>query len=83
MNLTSLLSSVLFGAFVVVGSTANAASQCKGLSAAACAADSDCRWVESYVRKDGREVSAYCRLGKPATKTLGKSTSDRKLSASK
>lgn len=41
-----------------------AASSCKGLTQSGCNADSQCRWVEGYERKDGRKVRAHCRLGK-------------------
>lgn len=40
------------------------ASQCKGLSEDSCLSDNSCRWVNGYVRKDGREVSSHCRLGR-------------------
>lgn len=59
-----------------------AASQCKALPQAGCAAAADCVWVESYRRKDGRSVAGHCkaRPGKKAkpqaaagTLRLGKS----------
>ena len=83
MKLSHLFVSATVGALLIEASNANAASQCKGLSETACAADSSCRWVSGYVRKDGREVAAYCRLGTSGTKTLGKGASGNKLSASK
>ncbi len=36
-------------------------SQCKNLTNKACEANTACIWVNGYVRKDGREVRAYCR----------------------
>ena len=50
-----------------------AASQCKGLAQEACSADPACAWVNAYVRKDGREVKAYCRNA-PAKKTAPQSS---------
>jgi len=47
---------------------ANAASSCKGLDHVTCDESSLCGWVKSYTRKDGREVSAFCR-----TSSKGKS----------
>ncbi len=38
-----------------------AASECKGLDQTACAAMQGCTWVSGYVRKDGKEVAAYCK----------------------
>ena len=37
------------------------ASECKGLDNESCSANAACGWVDSYVRKDGREVNAFCR----------------------
>lgn len=63
--------------------SASAASQCSGLTEQSCAAAGECRWVGSYVRKDGREVAGYCRsdgqtrrdgqaqAGSPKAKTSG------------
>jgi hypothetical protein len=42
--------------------SAMAASQCKGLTQTDCSGAEQCRWVDSYVRKDGREVDGYCRV---------------------
>lgn len=41
---------------------------CKSMSQQACDGSSQCSWVKSYTRKDGREVAAYCRA-KPAAKS--------------
>jgi hypothetical protein len=51
---------------VTLSLTANAASPCKGLAESMCASEQSCRWVGAYTRKDGREVSGYCRLGRAA-----------------
>lgn len=50
----------LMGLSSIIG-VAGAASQCKGLDNNACTAAETCGWVESYQRKDGREVKAFCR----------------------
>ena len=34
---------------------------CKGMAENDCAASNACRWVDSYKRKDGRDVQGYCR----------------------
>ena len=34
---------------------------CKGMVENECAASNACRWVDSYKRKDGRDVQGYCR----------------------
>lgn len=39
----------------------SAASACKGIQQDACAAKGECLWVDGYVRKDGRSVSAHCK----------------------
>lgn len=56
-----LRASVLAVIFMSVGSTAMAASQCKGLSDAKCGEAASCSWVEGYERKDGRKVKSFCR----------------------
>ena len=68
-------------AFLLVSGSVGAASQCKGLSQSVCASDSSCRWVDSYVRKDGREVSAHCRLGRAGKKSASTEKAAQKLSA--
>ena len=50
----------LFSGLLLSGSI-NAASACKGLDNTACGASASCGWVESYQRKDGRTVKAFCR----------------------
>ena len=40
---------------------AGAASECKGLEKRQCESKPDCAWVDSYKRKDGKTVSAYCK----------------------
>jgi hypothetical protein len=67
----------------LISSTAIAASQCKGLAESACASDSSCRWVDGYVRKDGREVSAHCRLGSAAKASKESKAESPKVSAAK
>ena len=51
--------------------SAGAASQCKGMALDQCAGANECRWVDAYVRKDGREVSGYCRSAPAQRPELG------------
>ena len=44
---------------IVVSNTQ--ASEGKGLDSESCNAKASCGWVESYARKDGRQVNAFCR----------------------
>ena len=51
-------------AFAITGLspvTASAASACKGIQQDVCTSKSECIWVDGYVRKDGRSVSAHCK----------------------
>ena len=34
---------------------------CKGAEQVNCTESAGCRWVSSYKRSDGREISGYCR----------------------
>ena len=34
---------------------------CKGMAENDCSTSNACRWVDSYKRKDGRDVKGYCR----------------------
>lgn len=54
------LSLMLAGLVALVPLSA-AETQCKQMAQPECMAQSACSWVGGYVRKDGREVSAYCR----------------------
>ncbi len=56
------------------------ASNCKGLDNNTCSANASCSWVDSYQRKDGRNVNAFCRT-KPSGKT-SKASQGAKNSAS-
>ncbi len=58
----SRLTIALFCALSVNASVVAAASQCKGMAQSACSSEAACRWVDGYTRKDGRSVSAHCRL---------------------
>ncbi len=60
-------------AFAVSLSTTGVASQCKGLVENVCSADAQCTWVDGYVRKDGRAVSAHCRKS-PGSNAAAKKT---------
>lgn len=72
-------------AFLVFGSTAQAASSCKGKTQSACSSASSCSWVKSYKRKDGVKVKAHCRSAKKAStkKVTSKKKSSDKKKASK
>ena len=50
-------------------------SVCKALSQSTCEKLIECRWINSYKRKDGKSVKAYCR------KSGNKSKSDLKPSS--
>jgi hypothetical protein len=54
-----LLATTAFGVL-----PAGAASHCKGMAENSCANDTACTWVQSYVRKDGREVRGHCKLAR-------------------
>jgi len=61
---STLIKTVAFAgamAFSSIFGVANAASQCKGLDIESCSNTEACGWVESYQRKDGRNVKAFCR----------------------
>ena len=51
---------LLLAALLGVGNV-SAASACRGMQQDACAAKQACLWVDGYVRKDGRSVSAHCK----------------------
>jgi len=56
----------------LLSASVQAASQCKGLDVDACQSNASCGWVESYTRKDDRQVRAFCRTsskGRSATKS--------------
>lgn len=61
---------------LLLSSSVNAASQCKGLGGSACNAASSCSWVTGYERKDGKTVKSFCRSkgkGKDGSKASSKS----------
>jgi hypothetical protein len=64
----------LVGLFTLVSTlaagSAVAAAQCKGLAQDSCSVNSDCSWVDSYTRKDGRTVNGHCK-SRPAGKAEG------------
>lgn len=64
LGVKSSLSAILLSGVCALAFSATAvqaASECKGLPQAECEAKSECKWVEGYTRKDGKEVSGYCR----------------------
>lgn len=72
----AILTATLFSSLAAI-----AASQCKGLSEASCAADVQCLWVDGYQRKDGRSVAAHCK-SKPARNTDKVSLAEPKVGKS-
>jgi len=66
----------LFAGLLIM-SPVSAASACKGLNNSACAASASCGWVESYQRKDGRTVKAFCRTKSSAAKKTHASKSSK------
>jgi hypothetical protein len=67
MSITRLSAAAFAACLCTLSVTATAASACKGLPEATCAAEQSCRWVNAYVRKDGREVAGYCRISRAGT----------------
>ena len=65
---------VIVSAILLSSVSVQAASQCKGLDNSACDANAACGWVDSYVRKDGREVSAFCRTSNKGKPKLSKAS---------
>jgi|AMFO01.1.fsa_nt_gi hypothetical protein len=57
----SLVSLFLGAAVMTPLGYAGSPVQCKTLSREACSTHPGCTWVAGYVRKDGRQVKAYCR----------------------
>ena len=70
---SALVSASLLMGLALASSPAQAASACKGLDDKACGASSSCLWVNGYQRKDGRNVSSFCRA-KATARTSAKST---------
>ena len=70
----SVIAAIAIG--VAAFSGASIASSCKGLENNACSSNASCSWVESYERKDGRKVSAFCRT-KPVKKAGGEKLTDK------
>jgi len=65
------LFAILSGALLAQSSlSVQAASECKGLEQTACSSNPACTWASGYVRKDGKEVAAYCKV-KGAAKDAG------------
>ena len=65
-NIMQSINTFLACGFVAVAAllgpvSVSAASACKGIQQDACASRGECVWVDSYVRKDGRSVSAHCK----------------------
>lgn len=67
-SVRNISSAALIAVALLTGGQAMAASQCKGLANAACDANTACGWVQSYERKDGRTVKAFCRTKAKSSK---------------
>lgn len=71
---SKILASLFFGTIVAVLPVQAASPvQCKTLARESCSTNPGCTWVDSYVRKDGRKVKAYCRK---ISRKAGKKTED-------
>jgi len=81
MKSARIVISTLVGAICLSINSAGAASHCQGLSQPVCNTDTSCRWVAGYTRKDGRDVTSHCRLGKKAQQSQAPAVVDKKLSA--
>ena len=81
VSVRKLSAAGLFAIAILSSSQVSAASACKGLDNKSCAEQSSCGWVQSYERKDGRTVNAFCRTkarggsNKASDKSLGQKTS--------
>lgn len=63
MHNKSIISALLCSSALLMGAHAAQAepAACKGMEQANCTESAACRWVNSYKRSDGREISGYCR----------------------
>lgn len=61
MRIAKIASWTMLVLAVSISVSAIAASQCKGLDVQACQSNTACGWVDSYTRKDGKEIKAFCR----------------------
>jgi len=79
-----ITSGILAGIVLLLGmgSSAQAATACKGLSSSQCTGKSDCVWVGAYTRKDNKKVSGYCR-SKGGKGTQSGTTKDKRSSSAK
>ena len=62
---------------MLAGTSAQAASACKGLEKGQCEKNTACSWVDSFTRKDGVKVSGHCR-SKPTQSGQNSSSKDSK-----
>lgn len=68
---------ILAGCALALGSGgALAGSACKGMAQDACEKAADCIWVGGYQKKDGKQVSGYCRA-----KAAGGAATEKKAGA--
>ena len=60
-SLVTTLATVLAVGSLFFSMNSVAASECKGLKESVCDSNNSCRWVNGYLRKDGRKVNSFCR----------------------
>ncbi len=78
------ISVFILGASAISLSPSFAASACKGLEQSECVESTSCGWVNSYTRKDGRTVNAFCRTKakkKAQTATSGSEKNEAKAAS--
>ena len=71
-SVRNISSAAIIAVALLTSSQASAASQCKGLESASCSTNAACSWVQSYERKDGRTVNAFCRTKAKSAKSSSK-----------
>ena len=70
--------SVVLGIGSMLPTASLAAAECKGMEKRACENAADCLWVEGYKRKDGKQVSSYCRTKSKSTSSTKKQDDKKK-----
>lgn len=70
----SLLAMLAMTVALTLVSQSAFAAECKGMEKSSCERQDACTWVDSYKRKDGVQVSGYCR-GKGGKKSSTSSSS--------
>jgi hypothetical protein len=78
--LRSTSTAVIVSAAIMLSVPAQAASTCKGLNDNACASAQSCSWIKAYQRKDGINVTGFCRT---KSKSASKKAAVKKATAKK